>query len=102
MKQTREGSQWYFGMKAYIRIDAVTGLTHRVATTSANVADVTMAGHLIRGDDEKVYGYADYLGMGKSLDKEKGAPDSWGCIVVNRGAIKKSGRQPDEDTAAGD
>ncbi len=28
MKQTRKGNQWYFGMKAHIGVDAVTGLTH--------------------------------------------------------------------------
>ena len=46
MKQTKKDNKWYFGMKAHIGVDAVTGLTHSVATTSANVADVTMAGHL--------------------------------------------------------
>jgi transposase, IS5 family len=49
MKQTNKGNQWYFGLKAHIGVDAVTGLTHSVVATSANVADGTMAGHLVPG-----------------------------------------------------
>jgi transposase, IS5 family len=41
MKQTKKGTQWYFGMKTNIDVDAVTGLTHSDAATSANAADVT-------------------------------------------------------------
>ena len=94
MKQTKKGNQWYFGMKAHIGVDAVTGLTHRVAATSANVADVTMAGHLVREDDKRVYGDAGYLGVWKYLDEEKDAPDSRCCVAAKRGAIKKMDGSP--------
>ena len=94
MKQTRKGNQWYFGMKAHIGVDAVTGLTHRVAATSANVADVTMAGHLVRDDDQRVYGDAGYTGMWKHLEEEKDAPDSRCCVSAKRGAIKKIDDSP--------
>ena len=76
MKQTRKGNQWYFGMKAHIGVDAVTGLTHTVVATSANVADVTMADHLVRDDDKRVHADAGYIGMGKRLGEEKDAEDS--------------------------
>jgi IS5 family transposase len=89
MKQTKKGNQWYFGLKAHIGVDAVTGLTHSVVATSANVADVTMAGHLVREDDKRVYGDAGYLGVWKYLDEEKDDPDSRCCIAAKRGAIKK-------------
>jgi IS5 family transposase len=94
MKQIKKGNQWYFGMKAHIGVDAVTGLTHRVAATSANVADVTMAGHLVRDDDQRVYGDAGYTGMWKYLDEEKDAPDSRCCVAAKRGAIKKMDDSP--------
>ena len=94
MKQTKKGNQWYFGMKAHIGVDAVTGLTHSVAATSANVADVTMAGALVREDDKRVYGDAGYTGMWKHLDKEKDAPDSKCCVAAKRGAIKKMDGSP--------
>ncbi|SEK46236.1 IS5 family transposase [Halomonas daqiaonensis] len=94
MKQTKKGNQCYFGLKAHIGVDAVTGLTHRVVATSANVADVTMAGHLVRQDDKRVYGDAGYLGVWKYLDEEKDDPDSRCCIAAKRGAIKKREDSP--------
>lgn len=94
MKQTKKGNQWYFGLKAHIGVDAVTGLTHSVVATSANVADVTMAGALVREDDKRVYGDAGYTGMWKHLDEEKDAPDSKCCVAAKRGAIKKMEDSP--------
>lgn len=89
MKQTRKGNQYFFGMKADIGVDAVTGLTHSIAATSANVADVTMASGLVRDEDKRVYGDAGYTGMGKYLGEENDAPGSRCCIAAKRGAIKK-------------
>jgi len=89
MKQTKKGNQWYFGMKAHIGVDAVTGLAHSVAATSANVADVTLAGALIREDDKRVYGDAGYTGMWKHIGEEKDAPNSKCCVAAKRSAIKK-------------
>ena len=94
MKQTKKGNQWYFGMKAHIGVDSVTGLTHSVAATSANVADVTMTSELVRDDDKRVYGDAGYTGMWKHLDEEKDAPDSRCCVAAKRGAIKKMEDSP--------
>jgi IS5 family transposase len=94
MKQTKKGNQWYFGMKAHIGVDAVTGLTHSVAATSANVADVTMTSELVRDDDKRVYGDAGYTGMWKHLEEEKDAPDSRCCVAAKRGAIKKMEDSP--------
>ena len=94
MKQTRKGKQYYFGMKAHIGVDAVTGLTHSVAATSANVADVTMAGHLVREDDKRIYGDAGYTGMWRHLDEEKDDPDSRCCVAAKRGTIKKMDDSP--------
>ncbi|WP_144981305.1 IS5 family transposase [Halomonas sp. C22] len=94
MKQTKKGNQWFFGMKAHIGVDAVTGLTHSVAATSANVADVTMTGALVRDDDKRVYGDAGYTGMGKYLNEEKDAPNSRCCVAAKRGTIKKMEGSP--------
>ena len=94
MKQTKKGNQWYFGLKAHIGVDAVTGLTHSVAATSANIADVTMAGALVREDDKRVYGDADYAGMWKHLDEKKDAPDARCCVAAKRGGIKRMDDSP--------
>ena len=88
MKQTKRGNEWYFGLKAHIGVDAVTGLTHSVVATSANVADVTMAGARVRKDDKRVYGDAGYTGMWKHLDEEKVAQDFKCRVAAKRGNIK--------------
>ncbi|MDZ7853548.1 MAG: IS5 family transposase [Halomonas sp.] len=94
MKQTRKGNQWYFGMKAHIGVDAVTGLAHTVVGTSANVADVTMAEHLVREADKRVHADAGYIGMGKRLGEDNNVEDSRCCIAAKRGAIKKMEDSP--------
>ena len=65
-----------------------------VDATSANVADATMAGHLVRDDDQRGYGDAGYTGMWKHLEEEKDAPDSRCCVSAKRGAIKKIDDSP--------
>ena len=41
MEQTRKGNQWHFGMKLHVGVDDQSGLVHSLATTSANVHDLT-------------------------------------------------------------
>ena len=65
MHQTKKGSQWYFGMKSHIGVDAGSGLVHTVVNTAANVGDVTQTGELIRDDDGVVYGDSGYTGAEK-------------------------------------
>lgn len=40
MHQTKKGSQWHFGMKAPIGVDACTGLTHTSPTIAVNKHDL--------------------------------------------------------------
>ncbi len=53
MHQTRKGNQWYFGMKMHIAVDDMTGVVYSLVSTTANVNDVTQAGHLLHGDEER-------------------------------------------------
>ena len=75
MHQTKNGSQWYFGMKAHIGVDAEPGLAHSLATTAANA-----------GDETEAWGDAGYRGVdkrpenagaarGREPDKSKRLPD---------------------------
>jgi transposase, IS5 family len=48
MSQTKKGSQWYFGMRAHIGMDAKIGLLHTTKTTTAKVHDAKMTNDLIR------------------------------------------------------
>ncbi|MFZ5463597.1 MAG: IS5 family transposase [Pseudomonadota bacterium] len=65
MHQTRKGNQWYFGMKAHIGVDDVSGLVHHVECTAANVADVTQAHKLLHGEEDTVCGDSGYTGAEK-------------------------------------
>ena len=65
MHQVKKGNQWYFGIKAHIRVDGQTGLVHSVATTAANVADVTQVPQLLHGGETRVWGDAGYQGVAR-------------------------------------
>ena len=61
MAQTRKGNQYYFGMKAHIGVDARNGLMHRLMTSTASTADVTMMDTLLHGGEREVYGDKGYV-----------------------------------------
>ena len=65
MHQTKKGNEWKFGMKCHIGVDAGIGLVHTITVTAANVHDVTQTEHLLREDDEVVYGDSGYIGVQK-------------------------------------
>ena len=65
MHQTKKGSQWYFGMKAHIGVDAGAGYIHSVSATAASVHDLDEVTKLVRADDEVVYTDAGYQGVDK-------------------------------------
>lgn len=65
MHQTKKGNEWHFGMKCHIGVDAGSGYVHSLETTPANVHDITVASHLIREDDDVVYGDSGYTGIEK-------------------------------------
>ena len=70
MHQTKEGNQYYFGMKAYVGNDAHTGLVHSLKGTAATVADVTHTHHQLHGDEEAVFGDAGYQGADKRAESD--------------------------------
>lgn len=68
MHQTKKGNVWYFGGKYHVGVDAGTGLVHTAVATAANVNDATVAGELLRDDDEVVYGDSAYCAIDKHED----------------------------------
>ena len=68
MHQTKNGNEWYFGMKAHIGVDAETGMVHRVMTTAANVNDLTEAHRLLHGQEQCVWADAGYQGVEKRAE----------------------------------
>ncbi|MGH8403494.1 MAG: IS5 family transposase, partial [Gammaproteobacteria bacterium] len=85
MHQTKKGNQWYFGMKAHIGVDEVTGLVHSVVTTAANVGDVTQVGNLMQGKENVVFGDAGYIGAEKHAPAKRGR--KW-HIAAKRSKVK--------------
>ena len=71
MHQTKKGNQWYFGMKAHIGVDAVSGVVHTVVTTPANVGDVTQAHALLHGKEREAFGDGGYQGVEKRSESEQ-------------------------------
>jgi IS5 family transposase len=51
MSSSKEGNQWYFGMKAHIGVDAESGLVHTAGVTTGKVNDAKVMANLIREDD---------------------------------------------------
>jgi IS5 family transposase len=57
-------------MKAYIGVDAESGLVHSLVGTAANVADVTQVDQLLHGEEAYVCGDAGYTGVEKRLEHQ--------------------------------
>lgn len=76
MHSAKKGNQWYFGIKDHIGVDAESGLTHTVVTTSANVNDVTQAHACLHGHEADVFGDASYQGAAKRPEK-RDRPVAW-------------------------
>ncbi|MFM4857571.1 IS5 family transposase [Aeromonas hydrophila] len=88
MHQTKKGNQWYFGMKAHIGVDAKSGLTHSLETTSANEHDLNQVGHLLHGKEEFVF--ADAAGYQGAENREELADvkAQW-AIAMRPGKLKE-------------
>ncbi len=95
MHQTKKGNQWYFGMKAHIGVDAVSGAVHSVAGTAANVSDVSQAGELLHGEEEIAFADAGYIGVEK-YTKEK-APETTWHVAKKRSVVKALPEGPERD-----
>lgn len=71
MRQTRKGNQWYFGMKAHIGADAVSGCAHSAEMTSANVHDSVVTDALLHGEEEIAFGDSAYASNERSLEADR-------------------------------
>jgi len=71
MHSTKKGNQYYFGMKAHIGVDAVTGMVHSVSCTPANTADINEAKNCIHGKEDYVFTDAAYIGIEKREEHRK-------------------------------
>ena len=92
MHQTRKGNQWYFGMKSHIGVDETFGLVHSVASTAANVHDLTVSDQLLHGDEQRVFADAGYQGIEKRAAHRSRTVD-W-FVALRPGTRKKQKETP--------
>jgi IS5 family transposase len=97
MHQTRQGNQWYFGMKAHIGADRDSKLVHTVVVTAANVADITKTAELLHGQETQVHADAGYTGVEKRVEiTVLDRTIDW-QIARKRGQLKKMEAGPEKE-----
>lgn len=87
---TKKGNDWYFGMKAHIGVDADSGVTHSLETSTAKLHDSQVWDELLHGEETSVWADKGYV----SADREAafaGPGKVWG---VMRKAPKGSDLHP--------
>lgn len=65
MHSTKKGNIYYFGARLHAGQDAYGSMTHSISLTAANVNDIEETHHVIREDDDTVWGDAGYIGIEK-------------------------------------
>ena len=55
MSSTKKGNDWYFGMKAHIGVDAVSGVVHSLDTSTAKLHDSQVWDDLLHGEETSVW-----------------------------------------------
>jgi transposase, IS5 family len=61
----QEGNQLCFGMKVQAGVDKDLEVIHSVVVTAANVHGLTPVAEMLHGEEEVVYGNANYHGIAK-------------------------------------
>ena len=85
MRQTKQGNQWYFGMKVHVGTDR-RGIIHSITTTDAATAAITQWPHWLHGPETTLHGDKAYYKADDKLQWEL----SGGRYLVN-----KSGKRTD-------
>ena len=101
MHQVKKGNQWYFGMKAHIGVDAATGLVHSLATTAANVADITQVPRLLHGAETTRVGATPAMRAwpGAPSTRGGGSTGRWPCARGSGGAWRPAAPPPRRSNA---
>ena len=79
MSSTKKGNDWYFGMKVHIGVDADSGVTHSLETSTAKLHDSQVWNDLLHGEETSVWADKEYV----SAEREaafKGPGKVWGVM----------------------
>ena len=72
MHSSKKGNQWYSGKKAYIGVDADSGLVHTMRGTSDHASDIAEGSTFLLGQETVAFGNAGYRGIDKRCDANPG------------------------------
>ena len=61
MSSTRKGNDWYFGMTAHIAVDADSGVTHSLETSTAKLHDSQVWDELLHGKEKSDWADKGYV-----------------------------------------
>ena len=86
-RQMKKSRQYHFGMKLHIGVDADSGLVNSMATTSANVHDVTQANRVLHGEERAIWGDVGYIGV-DWREENRGNAAAW-YVAMRAGQRRK-------------
>lgn len=61
MSSTKKGNDWFFGMKAPVGVDADSGITHSLETSTAKLHDARVWDELLHGEETSVWADKAYV-----------------------------------------
>jgi IS5 family transposase len=61
MSSTKKGNDWFFGMKAHVGVDADSGITHSLETSTAKLHDSQVWDELLHGAETSVWADKGYV-----------------------------------------
>jgi IS5 family transposase len=66
MSSTKKGNDWFFGMKVHIGVDAESGVSRSLETSTAKVHDSQVKDALLHGAETSVWAYKGYVSTGRA------------------------------------
>lgn len=79
MSSTKKGNDWFFGMKAHIGVDADSGVTHSLETSTARLHDSQVWDDLLHGNETSVWADKGYVSAQREAGFE-GFGKFWGVM----------------------
>lgn len=93
MSSTKKGNTWYFGMKAHVGVDAESGVTHTLETSTAKVHDSRIWDELLHGEETSVWADKGYV----SAEREAAFTEGGKVWGVMRKAPKGGTLHPEDE-----
>ena len=93
MSSTKQGNTWYFGMKAHVGVDAESGVTHSLETSTARVHDSRIWDELLHGEETSVWADKGYV----NAEREAAFSDDGKVWGVMRKAPKGGKLHPEDE-----